>query len=53
MNEYGELLDESAVKFERLLPGPIERVWSYLTEGDKRARWLCGGDVEAAVDGHV
>ena len=53
MNEYGELLDENTVRFERLLPGPIERVWSYLTESDKRAQWLCGGDVEAAVDGHV
>ena len=53
MNEYGELLDESTVRFERLLPGPIERVWSYLTESDKRAQWLCGGDVETKVDGHV
>jgi uncharacterized protein YndB with AHSA1/START domain len=53
MNEYGELLDENTVRFERLLPGPIERVWSYLTEGDKRAKWLCGGDVETSVGGHV
>ena len=34
MNDYGELLDEQTVRFERLLPGPIERVWSYLTESD-------------------
>ena len=53
MSEYGELLDENTVRFERLLPGPIERVWRYLTESDKRAQWLCGGDVETAVDGHV
>jgi uncharacterized protein YndB with AHSA1/START domain len=53
MKEYGELLDENTVRFERLLPGPIERVWQYLTESDKRAQWLCGGDVETAVDGHV
>ncbi len=53
MNDYGELLDESTVRFERLLPGPIERVWRYLTESDKRAQWLCGGDVENAVGGHV
>ena len=53
MNEYGERLDESTVKFERLLPGPIDRVWSYLTESDKRAQWLCGGDVETAVGGHI
>ena len=53
MNEYGVLLDDSTVRFERLLPGPIERVWNYLTESDKRAQWLCGGDVEMNVDGHV
>lgn len=53
MSDYGELIDQSTVKFERLLPGPIERVWSYLTQNDKRARWLCGGDVETSVGGHV
>lgn len=53
MNDYGELLDASTVRFERLLPGPIDRVWSYLVESEKRARWLCGGDVETSIDGHV
>ena len=31
------------VRFERLLPGPIERVWAYLTESDKRSLWLASG----------
>ena len=53
MSEFGELLDENTVRFRRLLPGPIERVWAYLTEGDKRAEWLCGGDAETRVGGHV
>ena len=53
MSEYGELVDASTVRFERLLPGPIERVWSYLIEGDKRAKWLCGGETELAVGGRV
>ncbi len=53
MTDYGERLDKSTVRFERLLPGPIERVWSYLVEGDKRAQWLCGGDAEAAVGGRI
>ena len=53
MNEYGKLLDESTVKFERMLPRPVERVWAYLTESEKRARWLCGGDVETAIEGNV
>lgn len=48
MNEYGVLLEPGVVRFQRLLPGPIERVWSYFTDADKRATWLAGGDsVEA------
>ena len=53
MNEYGELLDETTVRFERLLPGPSERVWSSLTESETRASWLCGGDTERTVGGCV
>lgn len=53
MSGHGELLDENTVRFERLLPGPIERIWQYLTESDKRAQWLCGGDIEQKEGGHV
>ena len=53
MSEYGELLDESTVRFERLLPGPIERVWSYIVESDKRRKWLCAGDIGAGDGAHV
>lgn len=52
MNKYCELIDASTVRIERLLPGPIERVWSFLVEGDKRAKWLCGGSTELNVGGH-
>ena len=53
MNDYGELLDDKTVRFERLLPGPIERVWSFLTESENRAKWLCAGDVEGEAGGVV
>lgn len=53
MNEYGVVLESGAVRFERLLPGPIERVWAYITEGDKRSKWFCGGDVEPRIGGEV
>ena len=46
MNRYGERIDASTVRFERLLPGPIERVWEYLSNGTKRATWFAGGDTE-------
>jgi uncharacterized protein YndB with AHSA1/START domain len=45
MSEYGELIDDNTVRFERMLPGPIERVWGYIVESDKRRKWLCAGDI--------
>jgi uncharacterized protein YndB with AHSA1/START domain len=45
MSAWGEILDQNTVRFERLLPGPIERVWSYIVESDKRRQWLCAGDI--------
>jgi uncharacterized protein YndB with AHSA1/START domain len=35
------------------LPGPIERVWEYLTDGEKLARWLAHGQIEPRVGGKV
>lgn len=46
---YGEVIGKDAVRFRRLLPGPIERVWEHLVDGDKRGRWLCSGDTGSAV----
>ena len=53
MTDYGELLDSKTVRFERLLPGPIERVWGYLVESEKRAQWLCGGETDSKVGGNI
>jgi uncharacterized protein YndB with AHSA1/START domain len=46
---YAELTNPDTLRFERLLPGPIERVWAYLTESDKRAQWLASGVMEPRV----
>jgi uncharacterized protein YndB with AHSA1/START domain len=51
MSEYGTVLESGAVRFERLLPGPVERVWAYLTESDKRGTWLASGPFELRVGG--
>ena len=40
LHAEGEIIDTQTVRFERLLPGPIERVWAYLTESEKRRKWL-------------
>ena len=53
MSEFGELIAEGTVRFERRLPGSIERVWSYLVEPEKRAQWLAGGIMESEVGGRV
>ena len=35
------LIEPGTVKLERLLPGPVERVWAYLTESDNPASSPC------------
>ena len=32
MNHAATAIEGDLVRFERLLPGPIERVWDYLTK---------------------
>ena len=53
MNRPATLLKPSTVRLERLLPGPVERVWAYLVESDKRARWLAGGEFDLRVGGKI
>ena len=47
------LVKPSTVRLERLLPGPVERVWAYLVDAKKRATWLAGGEIELKVGGRV
>lgn len=53
MNDHGVITEAGTIRFERLLPGPIERVWAYLTESDKRGKWLASGPLEQRVGGLV
>lgn len=50
---YGELIEPATVRLERMLPGPIERVWAYLTESDLRGQWLAVGEMDLRVGGKV
>src|SRR5712675_1155216 len=50
---YGVLTEPATLKIQRLLPGPIERVWAYLTQGELRRRWLAAGEMEMKVGGTV
>ena len=53
MNTQATLVEPGTVRMERLLPGPVERVWAYLTDPEKRATWLAAGPMELRVGGPV
>jgi len=46
---YSALTEPATLTIQRLLPGPIERVWAYLTESDLRRQWLAAGRMEMTV----
>jgi uncharacterized protein YndB with AHSA1/START domain len=43
--DYGVLTEPTTLTIQRFLPGPIERIWAYLTESDLRRQWLAAGDM--------
>ena len=53
MSDYGERIGKEAIRFERILPGPIERIWEWLTDGEKRSQWLAGGEMELHKGGRM
>ncbi|MDH5823933.1 SRPBCC family protein [Luteimonas sp. RD2P54] len=54
MNDsYAEPVAAGTVRIERLLPGPLERVWNYLTDPDKRRLWLAAGEIDLRVGGRA
>jgi uncharacterized protein YndB with AHSA1/START domain len=42
-DRHGVLAPDKSLRIQRRLPGPIERVWSYLTDSDLRRQWLASG----------
>ncbi|TGJ99322.1 SRPBCC family protein [Leptospira semungkisensis] len=51
--KYGTYVSSQEIRFERILPGPIETVWEYLTDSEKRGTWLATGPMELKVGGKV
>lgn len=49
----GRFTAAGEIQFQRMLPGPIERVWEYLTDPEKRGRWLAAGPMELKPGGKV
>lgn len=52
-DEYAIAPEAATVRLERMLPGPIERVWAYLTESDKRGKWFASGPMELRPGGKL
>lgn len=46
LNPYGALTEPATLTIRRLLPGPAERIWGYLTDSDLRRKWLAAGAME-------
>jgi uncharacterized protein YndB with AHSA1/START domain len=53
MNPDGQLKRVAMVQFERILPGPIERVWSFLTDTKQLPGWFGEGTIEPRQGGAV
>ncbi len=46
IDNYGVVTKDSTLVIQRWLPGPVTRVWTYLTDSDFRQKWLAAGDME-------
>ncbi|NJK46016.1 MAG: SgcJ/EcaC family oxidoreductase [Pleurocapsa sp. SU_196_0] len=53
MLEPFSLQDDRTVQIERVLPGPLERLWAYLTRAEHLRTWLADGDVPPQVGARV
>lgn len=54
MSDLGQTYRVAAVRFERTLPGPIERVWDHLTVPSKLTAWFGeSSDIEPREGGSV
>jgi uncharacterized protein YndB with AHSA1/START domain len=53
MSEGAQFTHAHMVRFERLLPGPVERAWQILTETSRLPGWYGEGHIEPRTGGTV
>ena len=46
LQDFAKFGKHNSLTFQRRLPGPIERVWAYLTESKPRQQWLAFGEMQ-------
>lgn len=42
-----------SLRFERVLDAPIDKVWQYLVDPERRARWFMGGPTDLKIGGSI
>ncbi|MEB2842993.1 ATPase [Rhizobiales bacterium RZME27] len=47
LETYGRVTALLEITIQRKLPGPIERIWDYLTDSELRSQWLASGIMPA------
>src|SRR6267154_4467882 len=53
MSDPGRIGSAPTVRFERTLPGPVERVWEYVTDTARLPGWFGNGTIEPRAGGAV
>jgi uncharacterized protein YndB with AHSA1/START domain len=53
VQDKGEIIPESAVRFVRMFPAPASRVWQFLTDGALLPEWYGDGAIEPREGGAV
>jgi uncharacterized protein YndB with AHSA1/START domain len=46
IDAFAAMTGGATLIIQRWLPGPVERVWRYLTDSDLRRKWLASGEME-------
>ncbi|MHB8911176.1 MAG: SRPBCC domain-containing protein [Lysobacter sp.] len=53
MNDFAAITEPGTVGIRRMLPGPIECVWAWLTESEPRRKWLASGEMDLRAGGEA
>lgn len=53
MSDYGRQTGPQSLEFERIFDAPIEKVWQFLVDPEKRKLWFCGGSTDDRVGGEI